>query len=59
MTLRAFVEIIRTRLVAERRAILIACTIGATVGFVKPHYWLAGPMFVCALLGIALALACI
>ena len=55
MTLRAFIEIVRTRIVAERRSILIASVIGATVGFVKPHYWLAGPMFVCALLGIALA----
>lgn len=74
MTTRAFVEIIRFRLIAERRAIAIACVLGVIVGFVQPHsiwhvvreidadlatrsVWLAGPMFFCSALGVALALA--
>ena len=56
MTLRAFVEIVRSRLRAERRTIVVACALGAIVGIVQPHYWLAGPMFICSILGIALAL---
>lgn len=55
MTSRAFAEIVRSRLVAERRTLVISCGFALIVGFIQPH-GIAGPLFFCSALGIAIAL---
>ena len=55
MTRRAFTAIVRSRLIAERRAIAMSCGLALIVGFIAPHDIL-GPMLFCSALGIAVAL---
>ncbi len=72
MTLRAFRQIVASRVFAEGRTIALAGVLAFIVGFIQPHgieriadslsaelatrsVWLAGPMFFCSALGLALA----
>ncbi|MBV8531908.1 MAG: hypothetical protein JO104_11355 [Candidatus Eremiobacteraeota bacterium] len=56
MTARALRGVLRARLYAQRRAVLYACAAAFVVGLLAPA-GLAGPIFFCTLLGIALAMA--
>ncbi|HEY1655004.1 MAG TPA: hypothetical protein VGF86_07835 [Candidatus Tumulicola sp.] len=55
MSRRAFFAIVQARLLEEYGTIVYACAAAAVVGFIQPH-GLAGPIFFCSLLGIAIAL---
>jgi hypothetical protein len=48
--------VLRARMYAQRRIVLYACAAALVAGLVEPKT-LAGPLFLCSLLGIALALA--
>jgi hypothetical protein len=55
MTRRAFVAIVRSRLVAERRTLVVACGLALLVGFIQPD-GVTGPLFFCSALGITISL---
>lgn len=56
MTLRALVAVVQARLHAQRRIVLYACVAALLAGLFEPSN-VAAPLFLCALLGIAMALA--
>ncbi|MBV8068242.1 MAG: hypothetical protein JO113_09735 [Candidatus Eremiobacteraeota bacterium] len=56
MTARALFAILRARLYAQRRIIFYACAAAFVAGLFEPAS-IAAPIFLCSLLGIAIALA--
>jgi hypothetical protein len=56
VTSRALLAILRARLYAQRRIVFYACAAAFVAGLFEPAS-IAAPLFLCALLGIAIALA--
>jgi hypothetical protein len=56
VTARAFVAVLRARLEAQRRILFYSCAAAFIAGLFQPSGF-AAPLFLCSLLGIALALA--
>ena len=56
MTIRAFFAILQARLYAQRRIVFYSCAAAFIAGLFQPAGF-AAPLFLCSLLGIALALA--
>jgi hypothetical protein len=56
MRVRTLTGVLRARLYAGRRVVLYSCAAAFVVGLLQPA-GLAAPLFLCSLLGIALALA--
>ncbi len=56
MTLRTLVAVLRARLYAQRRIVAYSCAAAFVAGLLQPG-GLAAPLFLCSLLGIAMALA--
>jgi hypothetical protein len=56
VTARAFLAILRARLYAQRRIVFYSCAAAFVAGLFQPAGF-AAPLFLCSLLGIALALA--
>jgi hypothetical protein len=52
----AIAAIVLTRLWIQRRMLVLCCAAAVIVGFIQPH-GIAGRMFFCSLLGVAVALA--
>ncbi len=56
MTVRTLAAVLRARLYAQRRVVFYSCAAAFVAGLVQPA-GIAAPLFLCSLLGIALALA--
>lgn len=56
MTLQTLIAVLRARLYAQRRIVVYSCAAAFLAGLVQPA-GLAAPLFLCSLLGIAMALA--
>lgn len=56
MSARAFLAVLHARLHAQRRIVLYSCAAAFVAGLFQPAGY-AAPLFLCSLLGIALALA--
>jgi len=56
MNVRALLGVLRGRLYAQRRIVAACCTAAFVAGIVQPTGFVA-PLFLCSLLGIAMALA--
>ena len=56
MTPRAFIAVLQARLYAQRRIVFYSCAAAFVAGLFEPGGF-AAPLFLCSLLGIALALA--
>lgn len=56
MTQQTLVAVLRARLYAQRRIVLYSCAAAFLLGLVQPG-GVAAPLFLCSLLGVAMALA--
>jgi hypothetical protein len=56
VTLRTLLAVLRARLYAQRRVVIYSCAAALVAGLIQPA-GLAAPLFLCSLLGIAMALA--